>query len=152
MGRVFSQEDGNLNTRSIITSRNASYSDIDLTFENKPGASSINRTDVYKKTDAAAVKQAVKNVLMTNFTEKPFEPYFGADLNRFLFNLNTEFDDLEIKESIENAINNYEPRAIVLGTDVILAPDNNSVRVTVKFQVINSTITEEITLTLTRLR
>ena len=66
MGRVFSQEDGNLNTRSIITSRNASYSDIDLTFENKPGASSINRTDVYKKTDAAAVKQAVKNVLMTN--------------------------------------------------------------------------------------
>ena len=152
MARVFSQEDGNLDTRSIITSRNASYSDIDLTFENKPGASSTNRTDVYKKTDAAAVKQAVKNVLMTNFTEKPFEPYFGADLNRFLFNLNTEFDDLEIKESIENAINNYEPRAIILGTDVILAPDNNSVRVTVKFQVINTTITEEITLTLTRLR
>ena len=154
MARVFSQEDGNLNTRSIVVSRGVSFSDIDLSFENKPGANAAEgiKTDIFKKTDAAAVKQAVKNILMTNFSEKPFEPYYGADLNRFLFNLSTEFDELEIRDAIENAINNYEPRALVKAIDVILTPDNNAVRVTVKFQVINSTVLQEITLTLTRLR
>ena len=47
--RAFSIEDGNLNTRSIITSRNRVYSDIDLTFTKRPDG------DVYRKTDAAAV-------------------------------------------------------------------------------------------------
>ena len=74
MSRVFSQEDGNLSTRSIITSRTKSYADIDLTFTRKPGTV----TDIYKKTDAAAVKQSVKNILMTNRVEKPFLPYYGG--------------------------------------------------------------------------
>ena len=43
MSRVFSQEDGNLSTRSIITSRTKSYADIDLTFTRKPGTV----TDIY---------------------------------------------------------------------------------------------------------
>ncbi len=161
MARVFSQEDGNLDTRSIITSRNASYSDIDLTFQNKPGASSttilgefvsIRRTDIFKKTDAAAVRQSVKNLLMTNSTEKPFDPYFGGDLNSFLFSLSEEFDEIEIQETIAHAITNFEPRAIVRGVDVKLSPDYNSVYVTVKFQVVNTGQQEEITVSLTRLR
>ena len=77
---------------------------------------------------------------------------FSALASTFLFNLSTEFDELEIRDAIENAINNYEPRALVKAIDVILTPDNNAVRVTVKFQVINSTVLQEITLTLTRLR
>lgn len=152
MARVFSQEDGNLNTKSIITSRSIDYSDIDLSFDNKPGASADQPTDIFKKTDAAAVKQAVKNLLMTNFSEKPFDPYFGGDLNRFLFSLDTEFDEIEIRDTIAHAINNYEPRALLRGVDVILAPDNNSISVTVKFQVLNNTALQEVTLSLTRLR
>lgn len=152
MARVFSQEDGNLNTKSIITSRSIDYSDIDLSFDNKPGASAAQPTDIFKKTDAAAVKQAVKNLLMTNFSEKPFDPYFGGDLNRFLFSLDTEFDEIEIRDTIAHAINNYEPRALLRGVDVILAPDNNSISVTVKFQVLNNTALQEVTLSLTRLR
>lgn len=161
MARVFSQEDGNLDTRSIITSRNTAYSDMDLTFQNQPGASSttvegefvsLKRTDIYKKTEAAAVKQSVKNLLMTNSSEKPFDPYFGGNLNNFLFSLSEEFDEIEIQETIAHAIANFEPRAIVRGIDVKLAPDYNSVYVTVKFQVVNTAQQEEITVSLTRLR
>lgn len=161
MTRVFSQEDGNLATKSIVTSRVASYSDIDLTFQNKPGAESltlfgqfisIKRTDIFKKTDAAAVRQSVKNLLMTNFTEKPFDPYFGGNLNAFLFSLSAEFDEIEIQETIAHAIANFEPRAIVRGTDVKLSPDYNTIYVTVKFQVVNTVQEEEITVSLTRLR
>ena len=43
MARVFSIEDGNLNTASITVSRNKVYSDIDLTFEKKGNG------DIFKK-------------------------------------------------------------------------------------------------------
>ena len=66
MSRVFSIEDGNLQSRSLVTSRNKLYSDIDLTFAKRPSG------DVYKKTDGAAVKQSIKNLMLTNLGEKPF--------------------------------------------------------------------------------
>jgi hypothetical protein len=56
--RAFAVEDGNLNTTSLVTSRNRLYKDIDLTFAKKPSG------EIYKKTDAAAVKQAVKNSII----------------------------------------------------------------------------------------
>jgi phage baseplate assembly protein W len=146
MARVFSQEDGNLSVRPIITSRSRAYADVDLSFVNKPSG------DIYKKNDGAAVKQAVKNLLLTNHGEKPFSPYFGGDLNRFLFSLSEEFDELEIKDRIATAINNEEPRAIVLGIKVNLLPDQNSVRVYVRFQVINTEEVIELSVSLARLR
>ena len=69
MPRVFSQEDGGLDNASIITSRKKVYKDIDLTFAVRTMG------DVFKKTDAASVKQAVKNLLLTNHFEKPFTPF-----------------------------------------------------------------------------
>ena len=58
--RVLSKEDGNLNSVSIVTSRNRVYLDIDLLFDvNSNG-------EIFKKRDAAAVKQAVKNLIQTN--------------------------------------------------------------------------------------
>ena len=59
MARVRSFEDGNLNS-TIRTSRLQNFSDIDLLFDKKPSG------DIYKKTDAAAVKQSVKNIISTN--------------------------------------------------------------------------------------
>ena len=53
-------EDGNLQTPSIITTRKRNFSDFDLTFAVKSTG------DVYKKTDAAAVRQSVKTLLQTN--------------------------------------------------------------------------------------
>ena len=62
MARAFSTEDGNLQTTSILTSRIRTYSDIDLTFAKK------SNNDVFKKNDAAAVKQAVKNFVFSNIS------------------------------------------------------------------------------------
>jgi len=67
--KAFSIEDGNLATRSIVVARRKEYKDIDLSFTNRTTG------EIYKKTNAAAVKQSVKNLLLTNRTEKPFEPY-----------------------------------------------------------------------------
>ena len=146
MARQFAVEDGNLQTRSIISSRTINYKDIDLTLAKKTN------NDIFKKEDAAAVKQAVKNILMTNPGEKPFRPFYGAGLNRFLFELSEGFDELEIQDAVFEAIQRDEPRARVLGVKATLDPDNNSVRVRVAFRVINTSTVEEISIDLTRLR
>ena len=146
MARVFSQEDGNLSVRPIITSRTISYSDIDLTFAKKTSG------EIFKKTDAAAVKQAVKNLLLTNRAEKPFQPEYGGDLTRFLFDLTGELDEFQIKDIVVNTIVNYEPRAVPTSVVVNVAPDQNSVDVLVRFQVTNVAEEQELNLTLTRLR
>ena len=58
--RAFSVEDGNIGTRTILSATNRNYSDIDLTFTKKATG------DVFKKEHAAAVKQAVKNLLFVS--------------------------------------------------------------------------------------
>lgn len=144
--RALSIEDGNLNSASLITSRRADYKDIDLTFAARPSG------DVYKKVDAAAVRQAVKNVLLTNPGEKPFRPSFGAGLNALIFELADDEAEQEIDEVIRNAIANYEPRARVLDTLIDVQPDRNSIKIQVQFQVLNTEETVVLETTLVRLR
>lgn len=146
MARVFAQEDGNLSTRPITTSRTASYTDIDLTFTNKSNG------EIFKKTDAASVKQAVRNLLMTNKGEKPFNPHYGGNLNDFLFSLSEDLDNIEIENAIMLAIDAQEPRAAVRGVQVLLKGDYNSIHVLVQFQVVNTLEMAELNLELTRLR
>lgn len=146
MAKAFSIEDGNLGNVPLTSSVSRAYRDIDLTLAIRPSG------DVFKKTDAAAVRQAIKNLLLTNRGEKPFQPFFGGSLNQFLFGLSEEFDELEIKEQVANAILNYEPRARVREVNVKLLPDFNSINITVVFQIVTTLQIETVEVTLARLR
>lgn len=146
MAKAFSIEDGNLTKVPLTSSITKTYKDIDLTFAKKGSG------DVFKKTDAAAVKQSVKNILMTNPTEKPFDPYFGGGLNEFLFELSEEFSELDIQEQVAQAIENYEPRARVKAVNVSLNPDFNSMTVNVEFTVITTLENVVLEVDLVRLR
>ena len=145
--RAFAQEDTNLQTASVTTSRVRQYSDIDLSFKAKPSSG-----EIYKKTDAAAVKQSVKNLLLTDFYEKPFQPFFGGNLRAMLFELADEDAEDEIEENIRNAINKYEPRAEILTVSVNVLPDQNDMRVSVHFKIISTQETVTFTTNLSRLR
>ena len=144
--RVLSTEDGNLQKSTLISSRTVDYLDIDLTFNKRPSG------DIYKKRDAAAVKQSIKNLLLTDFYEKPFQPFFGGNLRAMLFELADEDTEDEVEENIINAINNYEPRVEVLSIDVNVLPDQNDMRVSVYFKIISTQETVTFTTNLSRLR
>ena len=146
MAKAFSIEDGNLVKVPLTSSVTRLYKDIDLTFAKRSSG------DIFKKTDAAAVKQSVKNILMTNPTEKPFDPYFGGGLNEFLFELSEEFSELDIQEQVAQAIENYEPRARVKAVNVSLNPDFNSMTVNVEFTVITTLENVVLEVNLVRLR
>ena len=144
--RAFSIEDGNIGNKSILTSRREEYLDIDLSFAKKGSG------DIFKKSSAAAVKQAVRNLLLTNFAEKPFLSRFGADLNSMLFRLSSDIDDDTLEDDIINAIETYEPRARVLNIKSNISPDTNEVNITVTFQIINTSEEAFVDVSLTRLR
>jgi phage baseplate assembly protein W len=146
MATKLAAEDGNLGTSSIIGSRTKIYKDIDLTFAAKASG------DIFKKTDAAAVKQAVKNLMLTNHFEKPFQPRFGGNLRDLLFDLADDDAEEDIEERCINAINVFEPRAQALNVTAIAKPDRNSIAVVIEFRVINTEELVKFTSTLARLR
>lgn len=146
MSRVFSIEDGNLQSRSLVTSRNKLYSDIDLTFAKRPSG------DVYKKTDAAAVKQSIKNLMLTNIGEKPFNPYFGGGLSDLLFELADNDLNILLEDQIIAAIENWEPRAKLISIVPNIQPDNNTARVKIVFQILNTSEEVVFETTVARLR
>ena len=154
--RVYSNEDGNVNKKSIVVSRTREDKDIDLTFSAKfIGLDSDGtnlRADIFKKTNAGAVKQAIRNLLLTNFTERPFMHRFGGNLSDMLFRLSTEVVDANLESDIARAIQTYEPRAQVLGINSVVSPDNHEVRITVRFLVIATLQQDTVELNLTRLR
>jgi len=144
--RRLSAEDGNLESSSVFATRVKKYSDIDLTFANKPSG------EIYKKNDAAAVKQAVSNLLQTNHFEKPFQPFFGGNLRYYLFELADDNTAYDVYDNVIRVINQYEPRANVLEVDVNAQPDRNSLDVTVKFKIVNTGEVVVVTTNIARLR
>ena len=146
MSRAFAVEDKNLNQASIIVSRNKLYRDINLSFTVRDNG------EVYKTIDAGAVKQAIKNLLLTNHFEKPFLPLYGGNLRDLLFELATSSISEEITSNITRAIESYEPRAKIVDIRVDNRADYNSIGVTVEFRIVNTEETVIFTTTLVRLR
>ena len=146
MATQLSTEDGNLGVSTLIGTRTKLYKDIDLTFANKTSG------EIFKKEDAAAVKQAVKNLMLTNYFEKPFQPKFGGNLRDMLFDLADDDAEEDIEERIKNAIAIFEPRAQALNVTAVATPDRNAIRVTVEFRIINTQETVTVTTVLARLR
>ena len=146
-----SKEDGNQSS-SIIGSSIRKNSDIDLLFTPKRSTVSGETGDIFKKIDAAAVKQSVKNIIMTNHFEKPFSPLFGGNVTAQLFELADNDIREDLKDDIEEALLAYEPRARVQDVVINYQPDANSISVRIEFQVVNLNQTEVIETTIARLR
>lgn len=144
--RFLSKEDGDLQKSSLITSRKADFRDIDVTFTAKPSK------EISVKKDAAAVKQAVKNLILTNYFEKPFQPFFGGNVRGLLFELADDTTGDQVREQIVSAIQRYEPRAQILSVVVDSQPDRNSIAATITFKVVNSQEIVTFTTNLSRLR
>jgi len=144
--RVLSREDGNLSKSALTVSRKSEYKDIDLSFTAKPNG------EIFTKKEAAAVKQSVKNLVLTNFFEKPFEPFFGGNIRALLFELADDDIEDDARENIVRAINAYEPRAIIRTIDVNYQEERNSISITIEFQIVNTEEVVTFTTSLSRLR
>ena len=111
-----------LSDTTLITTVPANYKDVEISFSSKRGTvfeDGVRRGDVYKKIDIRAVEQSVENILLTNKGEKPFQPNFGSDLRRLLFELNTVVTEPQVRRTIVKALQDYEPRVEVTDVEII---------------------------------
>ena len=91
--------------------------------------------DVGKKTGASAVKSAIVSILKTNHNERMFQPEFGSNIRALLFEQMNPITDQRMKTEVENAINNHEPRAEILGITVTGQEEQNRYLVSILFNV-----------------
>ena len=123
------------------------YKDIDMSF--KPN---VLTNDVSKKVDVNAVKQALKNVLLTKKGEKPFDPNYGSGIYDLLFEPMDYFISNVMQKEIETTIENYEPRVELI--DVQCSPNFalEQYEIRIEFYVVGVREPQVYTNTLERLR
>jgi phage baseplate assembly protein W len=96
--------------------RQPDYTDMDLDFLRNPTTG-----DVVRKTGEEAIKRSIRNLIFTNFYDRPFQSYIGSGIRALLFENATNFTADQIQSSITDVINNFEPRVSVV--EVVVTPD-----------------------------
>ena len=123
------------------------YKDVDTLFDIHPVTRKLNVL-----TNNAAVARSVKNLVLTNKGERPYQPFLGCDVRNRLFELNDGMVESEVEDTISEVISQYEPRAELISVDADIKPDQHSVEVTITFRVINQQDPISINLMLERVR
>jgi phage baseplate assembly protein W len=108
--------------------------------------------DLSLKNDADSVKQSIKNLVLTDKGERLFQPNIGCKIRSLLFENFTPQSKTVAKQTIEQTIEQYEPRAQLINIDISSSPDNNYMYVSVMFNLINSPTAQTLELELERVR
>lgn len=137
----------NYTTPNTQYSKKAAYSDFDTDFNVHPVTGKLS---VLK--DAEAVKQAVKNLILTKKLERPYEPFYGSNVVGALFEPIDALTGSMLEKDIEVAIKNFEPRASLISVAVLPDEDNNSITLKILFSIRNIKDPQRLELNLERIR
>ena len=110
----------------------AIFSDIPISFTAHPITGNVK-----KSINRDAVKNSVRNIILTNHGERFFKPKFGGNVTSQLFENASKFTEFNTARSIRIALQNYEPRAEVINVRVDTNPDTNNLTATLKFRIFN---------------
>lgn len=117
------------------------YSDFFTDFDKHPI-----RNTLLRKTNVDAVKQSLRNLILTDRGERPFQPKLGGHIRAMLFENITAQTFITMQEHIKDVIEAHEPRADVIDVVVAQTFNDHEVQVTIVFRVVN--VQEPITLEL----
>ena len=109
---------------------NRIYKDLDLNFTRNPVTN-----DVTKIEDVDAVKRSVRNLVQTNFYERPFHPELGCGIRELLFENYTPIVGIFLKRKISEVITAYEPRVSLQDISLEDDGDRNRLKVSIYFYV-----------------
>lgn len=123
------------------------YSDFSNNFQKHP---LTNELIVIKNEEA--VRQAFKNLILTNIGERFFNPFFGSDIRKSLFENFTPFLIEDIKRYIFLSVSQFEPRISIINITVLDDSDRNEYSINVVFTVANRPEPVNVTLFLKKVR
>ena len=108
--------------------------------------------DLARITNDEAIIRSVKNIVFTQFYERPFRPSLGSDVLRYLFENFSVFTSENLTEAITEAIENNEPRVTLMNVHVSETVDDNRLRVSIVFRIRNNTDPTNVQVYLERVR
>jgi|TARA_Y100000310_G_scaffold328223_1_gene396024 hypothetical protein len=93
--------------------------------------------DLVIETNEYAVKRAVKNLIFTEFYERPYNPLLGSNVKKSFFEPFTNVTASDIEYSIREILNNYEPRIELLEIKTGDDRERNGLNITITFRINN---------------
>lgn len=84
-------------------------------------------------TDAAAINNAIKNILLTKKGSMPGKPTFGSDIDEVLFNQMDYITKNLLKNYIKEALYTWEKRIIVINVEIQEVPEFNKLIATINY-------------------
>lgn len=144
------QSDYNVDEKAPIDysgGKNSLYADIPMMFVKHPDTK-----DIRPITDIRAIRQAVKNLVLTKTHERPFQPELGCRVTAYLFENVDQFTAIAIRDEIVRVLQLHEPRIKNVQVTVDLDADNNRLLVTILFQIKLTNETAEVEFYLDRIR
>ena len=108
-----------------------SFRDFSLTFEKNAVTN-----DILSLKNEAAIKESVKNIVLYNFYEKPFDPFFGGNIIGLLFENSTPTMVLEVKNRIEQSIEIHEPRVTAVSVTVQFEENRNELNCKIQYLIL----------------
>ena len=134
-------------SKSKIVSRNKGFRDLDLSLKIHPI-----RKDIIPLKDDIAIKNAVRNLLVSNFFERPFQPSLGANLRGLLFEPADNITKIDMRQGISDVITKHEPRVELQKIIINDLPDQNSYNIIVLFRIKEYDTEDKVEIILRRLK
>lgn len=91
--------------------------------------------DLFRITNANAIKRAIKNLVLTNKYERFYQPNIGGNILNSLFEPMSLEANHMILTAIQDTLRNYESRISNLQVLVNDEPDQNRVNITVIYTI-----------------
>ena len=109
------------------------FSDIDLNFTAHPVTK-----DITRRNDDNAIKQSLRNLLLTRNFERPFHSEIGSPIRSLLFEPVGPMFVVMMQRAIIDVVNKFEPRVEILDVSVNDSIDANAVYITLEFKLVNT--------------
>ena len=100
--------------------------------------------------DQQAIKQAMKNLVLTSPGEKLFQPDVGSKVYQLLFEPLDPFTVDTLKDEIVDTLRHYEPRIEVIAVDITAQDDYHELRVDVEYRIVGQPLVQTIDFILQR--
>jgi phage baseplate assembly protein W len=135
-----------LGRKSAVVSQRKPYSDLDVSLARDV------TNDIAPLKDIDAVKAAVKNLVLTSFGERPFQPNLGSAIKGLLFEPADRISIAVLRKSIVDVLRKNEPRIDSITIEVKDESENNRYMVDLGFRVISLNQEVDISFYLQRVR
>ena len=107
------------------------FKDISATFQTNP----LN-SDLIALKNENAISRSIRNLILTQPGDKPFQPDLGSEVYESLFETLDQITASSVQQQIENTIIKYEPRVNLRDVIVTANIPNNAFDVLINYEII----------------